>query len=434
MSGEPVRSSSARISVRVGSLRSTVQFLEGAVLIPTLLFAMLWETGAADSGPRSAVELYFKAHALGDGNYIRQAFTPDARISFMDGGQMKQWSREEFAGRFQGGPAADEYRRVRRVERLEVSGNAASAVVTLNYPQVRFTDHLSLLKIGEEWKIVNKVFYADRRDAGKEAEKEVLEEWSKPIEPRRILGNIYYVGSNMIGAFLIVTPAGNVLLDTGHAQMLPQVEANMVKLGFQVKDVKILLNSHAHFDHCGGFAELKRQTGAQVVASKLDGELMMRGGKGDFVWGDELAYEPVKPDRTIGDGDVVELGGVRLTAHLTPGHTKGCTSWSMRTSDGGRDYDVLFVCGLTVSPYKLTNNDHYPNIVEDVRGTLQKLRGMHADVMLAPHGFWYDFEGKAARQKAGAANPFVDPGELQRHVTEMEKDFEEALQGQERPR
>jgi metallo-beta-lactamase class B len=403
-----------------------------AVLIPTLLFAMLWETGTpADHGPRSAIELYFKAHALGDGNYIRQAFTPDARISFMDGDQMKPWSTEEFAKRFQGGPAADEYRRVRRIERLDISGNAASAVVRLNYPQVLFTDHLSLLKIGEEWKIVNKVFYAERRDAGKEASAEVLEDWSKPVEPRRIVGNIYYVGSNMIGAFLIVTPAGNILLDTGPVQMLSQVEANIRKLGFKVEDVKILLNSHAHFDHCGAFAEFKRQTGAQVVASKLDGELMTRGGKGDFVWGDDLAYEPVKPDRTIGDGDVVELGGVRLTGHLTPGHTKGCTSWSMRTTDGGRNYDVLFVCGLTVSPYKLTNNEQYPNIVEDARGTLQKLRAMHADVMLAPHGFWYDFDGKAARQKAGAPNPFVDPGELQRHVTEMEKDFEEALQAQE---
>ena len=412
-------------------LPSRILAWEGAVLIPTLLFAMLWETSAADNGPRSAVELYFKAHALGDGNYIQQAFTPDARISFMDGGEMKQWSTEEFAKRFHGGPAADEYRRVRRIERLDMSGNAASAVVSLNYPQVLFTDHLSLLKIGEEWKIVNKVFYADRRDAGKEGEKEVLDEWSKPVEPRRIIGNIYYVGSNMIGSFLIVTPAGNILLDTGHAQMLPQVEANIQKLGFKVQDVKILLNSHAHFDHCGGFAEFKRQTGAKVVASKLDGELMMRGGKGDFVWGDELAYEPVKPDRTIGDGDLVELGGVQLTAHLTPGHTKGCTSWSMRTSDGGRDFDVLFVCGLTVSPYKLTNNDQYPNIVQDVRGTLQKLRGMHTDVMLAPHGFWYDFEGKAARQKPGAPNPFVDPIELQRHVTEMEKDLEDALKAQE---
>jgi metallo-beta-lactamase class B len=209
---------------------------------------------------------------------------------------------------------------------------------------------------------------------------------------------------------------------------------NIQKLGFKPQEVKLLLNSHGHFDHCGGFAEFKRRTGATVVASKLDGELMARGGKGDFYWGDDLAYEPVKPDRTVADGESVELGGLSLTAHLTPGHTKGCTSWSMRVNEGRKNYDVLFLCGLTASLYKLTNNDKYPNIVEDERETFQKLRGIHADVLLASHGFYFDLAGKAARQKPGAANPFIDPGELGRHVTEMEKDFEEALHAQERQR
>jgi metallo-beta-lactamase class B len=201
-----------------------------------------------------------------------------------------------------------------------------------------------------------------------------------------------------------------------------------------VQDVKVLLNSHAHDDHCGGFAEFKRRTGATVIASKLDGDLMMHGGKGDFFWGDDAAYEPVKPDRIISDGERVELGGAHLTAHLTPGHTKGCTSWSMQVDENGTKYDVLFLCGLTVSPFKLTNNEQYPNIVEDVRNTLMRLRSMHADVLLAAHGFWFDLEGKAARQKEGSPNPFIDPGELGRHLTEMEKDFEQALQAQERQR
>jgi metallo-beta-lactamase class B len=216
--------------------------------------------------------------------------------------------------------------------------------------------------------------------------------------------------------------------------MLPQVEANIEKLGLKVKDVKLLLNTHAHFDHCGGFAKFKRQTGATIVASKLDGELMMRGGTGDFYWGDELSYEPVTPDRFVVDGDRVELGGISLTAHLTPGHTQGCTSWSMQVKENGNDYNVLDLCGLTVSPYKLTNNEQYPNIVQDVRDTLMKLRGIHADVLLASHGFWFDLKGKAARQTEGGPNPFIDPGELGRHLTEMEKDFEQALQAQERQR
>ena len=386
-----------------------------------------------EEGPRSAVEGYFMAHALGKGDFITQNFAPDAKIQFVEDGQWKVWTRDEFAKRFQQ-PAPDEYRRVRRVESLSVSGTAASAVVTLDYPQVLFTDHLSLLKIDGRWKIVGKAFFADRRDAARQASEETLRDWMLPFEPRRIIGNIYYVGSNLISSFLIVTPAGHILLDTGPVEMLPQVTRNIEKLGFKSADVKLLLNSHAHFDHCGGFAEFRRRTGAEVVASKLDGELMTRGGKGDFFWGDELAYEPVKPDRLIADGERVELGGVSLTAHLTPGHTKGCTSWSMRMNEDGKDYDVLFLCGLTVSLYKLTNNNEYSSIVEDERKTLQKLRGMRADVLLASHGFYFDLAGKAARQKPRAANPFVDPGELARHVAGMEKDLEDALQAQERQR
>lgn len=403
--------------------------------IPLFLITTLLGLGTppTESGPRSAIELYFKAHALGDGTYIRSAFTSDAKIAFAENGEPKQWTRDEFAERFHG-PADDEHRRVRRVESLDVSGNAASAVVTLEYPQVLFRDHLSLLKIGDQWKIVNKVFSAEHRDVGKEAIDDTLRNWTLPFQPRRIIGNIYYVGSNLISSFLIVTPAGHVLIDTGPTQMLPQVEANIEKLGFKVKDVKLLLNSHAHFDHCGGFAEFKRQTGATMVASKLDGELMMRGGKGDFYWGDELSYQPIIPDRLVDDGNRIEIGGVSLIAHLTPGHTKGCTSWSMRTSEDGKDYDVLFLCGLTVSPYKLTNNDHYLNIVQDAQTSLVKLRRIHADVLLAPHAFWFDLEGKAARQKAGTPNPFVDPGELGRHLNEMTTDLNQALQAQEQQR
>lgn len=389
------------------------------------------DTASSQDGPRSAIESYFKAHALGKAEFITQAFTSDAKIQFVEGAERKEWTRDEFAGLFQQ-PAADEYRRVRRIQRLDVSGNAASAVLTLDYPQVRFTDHMSLLKTGGEWKIVSKVFSADRRDVAKEAIKETLRDWTLPFEPRRIVGNIYYVGSNLISSFLIVTPAGHILVDTGPIEMLAQVTANIEKLGFKLQEVKLLLNSHGHFDHCGGFAEFRRRTGATVVSSKLDGELMARGGKGDFYWGDDLAYEPVKPDRTVSDDESVELGGVSLTAHLTPGHTKGCTSWSMRVNEHGKDYDVLFLCGLTASPYKLTNNDKYPDIVEDERNTFRKLRAMHADVLLASHAFYFDLAGKAARQTPGAPNPFIDPGELGRHVTEMEKDFEEALQAQQR--
>jgi hypothetical protein len=156
--------------------------------------------------------------------------------------------------------------------------------------------------------------------------------------------------------------------------------------------------------------------------------------KGDFYWGDELAYEPVTPDRNVEEGDKLELGGVTLMAHLTPGHTKGCTSWSMQVNENGKEYNVLFLCGLTVSPYKLTNNERYPNIVSDVRDTFARLKGVHVDVMLASHAFYFDLESKVARQKQGSANPFVAPDELGHHLEEIEQDFEQALQAQERQR
>jgi metallo-beta-lactamase class B len=398
-----------------------------------LAIAVWAQAPPADEGPRRAIELYFQAHAFGNGDYIRQAFAADAKIRFVEGNEPKTWTTEEFTKRFQQ-PAADEYRRVRRVERLDVSGTAASAVLTLNYPQVLFTDHVGLLKFGNDWKIVSKVFSADRRDINQEATEEMLSERSSPFEPRKIIGNIYYVGTNLISSFLITTPAGHILLDTGHMQMLPQVTANMEKLGFKAQDVKILLNSHAHVDHCGGFAEFKHRTGAMVVASKLDGELMARGGKGDFFWGDDQAYEPVKPDRIISEGDRVELGGVSLAAHLTPGHTKGCTSWTMHVTEDGKDYNVLFLCGLTTSLYKLTNNARYPNIVDDARNSIRQLHDMKVDVLLAAHGFWFDLEGKSARQKQASPNPFIDPDELGRHLTEIEADLNAALQAQERQR
>ena len=161
---------------------------------------------------------------------------------------------------------------------------------------------------------------------------------------------------------------------------------------------------------------------------------MQRGGKGDFYWGDDLAFDPVTEDRIVSDGDRVELGGVTLTAMLTPGHTKGCTSWWMRVRESGNDRVVLFECGLTASLYKLRNNPRYPNIVEDMRHTFEKLPAFHADVMLSPHAFYFDLEAKVAQLKLGAGNPFVRPDELQRHVAEMEKDFDEALHAQENPR
>jgi metallo-beta-lactamase class B len=168
--------------------------------------------------------------------------------------------------------------------------------------------------------------------------------WNQPAEPFRILGNVYYVGANEITSFLITTPQGHILLDGGFVETVPIIRRNVEKLGFRLADVKILINSHAHLDHAGGLAELQRLTGARLLASAADAPLLASGGRGDPLFGDELTFPPVKPAGHAGDGESVTLGGVRVVAHLTPGHTPGCTTWTLQADDEGARRDVVFVC------------------------------------------------------------------------------------------
>src|SRR6185295_12695007 len=154
--------------------------------------------------------------------------------------------------------------------------------------------------------------------------------WNQPVKPFRIIGNIYYGGAFEVSSFLITTPKGHILLDSGFAETVPLIADGIKRLGFKIEDVKILINSHAHYDHAGGLAQLKRLTGAQLMLSEADAALAANGGKGDFQWGDALTYEPVKADRILNDKDRIELGGVEMIARLTPGHTKGCTTWIMK--------------------------------------------------------------------------------------------------------
>src|SRR4030095_16436626 len=151
--------------------------------------------------------------------------------------------------------------------------------------------------------------------------------WNQPVKPYRIIGNVWYVGASGVTSFMITTSKGHILIDGGLAETAPQIKQNVAQLGFKLTDVKILLNSHAHYDHAGGLAELKELTGAKLMATEADAALLARGGKDDFQWGDKYLYKPVKADRLLRDGDPVELGGVTLTALLTPGHTRGSTTW-----------------------------------------------------------------------------------------------------------
>ena len=251
-------------------------------------------------------------------------------------------------------------------------------------------------------------------------------DWNKPYKPFRVIGNVYYVGMAGVSAFLIVTPKGNILTDGGLPESAPAIEKNIQALGFKLSDVKILLNSHAHFDHAGGLAKLKADTGARLYASAQDKPFLESG---HITFGPSIAtlFPPVKVDRTVVDGDTVSLGGVTLTANMTPGHTPGCTTWTMPLTDGGAKHKVMFFCSISVAGNPLTGSAAYPAITDDYKKSFARLDKMDADVFLAPHAAQFGLEAKVAKMKPGAPNPFVDPGELHRFLRDARKDYDAEL-------
>jgi metallo-beta-lactamase class B len=221
-----------------------------------------------------------------------------------------------------------------------------------------------------------------------------------PFPPHKVIGNIYFVGPQALGSFLIVTPAGLILINSDYEVTVPVIRASVEKLGFKFTDIKILLGSHAHGDHMEGDALVKELTGAQVVAMAEDVpalQAMKPKGKA----------HPI--DRVIHDGDTVTLGGTTLTAHLTPGHTKGCTTWTMKAQENGRSYDVVFMGSMGVNPgVKLVNNADYPQIAEDFRRTFDTMRSLPCDVPLGSHPGMYGMAAKYAKVGQGP-NPYIDP-------------------------
>jgi metallo-beta-lactamase class B len=255
--------------------------------------------------------------------------------------------------------------------------------------------------------------------------------WNKPVPPFRIIGNLYYVGAIEIGSFLIATRRGHILLDGGFVETAPQIERNIAQLGFKLEDVKILLNSHAHFDHAGGLAELKQKTGAKFIASARDAELLRNGGHGDFRFGDTLPFPPVAVDQIIGDGQSIELGDQKLTAWMTPGHTKGNTTWTTKISDGSKSYDVVFAGSPTALDYQLVGKESYPGIASDFEKTFAVLKKLPCDIFLSAHGSFFSFEQKRERLARGEKpNPFIDPDGYRRFVTEYEEEFRQKVEAQ----
>ena len=255
----------------------------------------------------------------------------------------------------------------------------------------------------------------------------VSRSWNQPVEPFRIFRNIYYVGASDITAYLIATPKGHILIDGGFAETAPMILENVKKLGFDKHDIRILLNSHAHYDHAGGLAAIRLATGAILIASEGDAALLARGGKDDPQFGDAFPFPPVTPDKLARDGDRVAWGGSILTAHITPGHTRGCTTWTMKVREKGRVYDVVFVGSPSVPPqYKLVGNPRYPDAVDDYRRTFATLKSLPCDIFLGAHGNFFDLAAKMKRI-GEKPNPFIDPKGYKKFVGEMEQAFEERV-------
>lgn len=265
-----------------------------------------------------------------------------------------------------------------------------------------------------------------------QAEREMTQReiWNQPTPPFHLIGNIYYVGTNGLASFLIATPEGNVLLDGALEESAPQIEKNIRTLGFKLSDIKYLLNSHAHMDHSGGLAQLKQDTGAILIASEGDKSAL----EGGFYLGSEqnhtLDAPPVKVDRTVSDGQTLAIGGTRLTANLTPGHTRGCTSWSMPVMDAGRTLQVLFFCSSSVAYNRLVGPPQYSGIVADYETTFRKARTLKVDVFLAAHTEFFDMQAKRARLNQGGVNPFIDPAAFGAFIDRSEADFHKQLAAQ----
>jgi metallo-beta-lactamase class B len=252
---------------------------------------------------------------------------------------------------------------------------------------------------------------------------------AQPQEPYRIAGNIYYVGSNDLACFLIATPQGHILINTGYERMAPLLRASVKKLGFKFEDIRYLLNGQAHDDHVAGLAAAREASGAKVLVMQGDDDIIEHGGRGDFRFDGETSWRACPVDRVLHDGETVSLGGTTLVAHLTPGHTKGCTTWTTTVMEKGRPLNVVIVGGVSVNPgVKLRHNPRYPGIADDYARTFRTLHALSCDVFLGAHGNYYGMAGKIARMKAGAAdNPFVDPEGYRQFVDESQARFERLL-------
>lgn len=255
-------------------------------------------------------------------------------------------------------------------------------------------------------------------------------DWTRPFPPFKLIGNVYWVGTYDLSTYLVTTDAGHVLVNTGLAETVPQIKAGVEQLGFKLTDVKILLATHAHFDHVAGLAELKRLTRAQMMMSEADSVLLEDGGKSDFRFGADAAarFEPVKVERRLKDQDTITLGGVTLTAHHHPGHTKGATSYTFTVRENGRDYRVVIANMGSINPgVTVSGMPNYATIGDDYARTFAAQKALPVDVFLASHAAQFRMHEKYQPGAAYDANRFVDPQGYLAAVERLEGLYREQL-------
>ena len=255
-------------------------------------------------------------------------------------------------------------------------------------------------------------------------------DWTEPFPPFRIAGNLYYVGSQGLASYLITSPQGHILINSDLEANVPMLRESITQLGFEFSDVKVLLISHAHWDHDAGSAKIKDLTGAKYMVMDADVPVVESGGTADFQYGDDPAmrYPPTKVDRVLHDGDTVRLGDAVLVAHLTPGHTKGCTTWTLGVREAARTLNAVIICSPNVNAgYRLVGNAKYPTIAEDFDRAFRVFKSLRCDLFLGAHGAYYNLGAKYARMKAGDADAFVDPQGCAAFIAEREQAFRKEL-------
>jgi metallo-beta-lactamase class B len=252
--------------------------------------------------------------------------------------------------------------------------------------------------------------------------------WEVPAEPVRIAGPIYFIGTTGLGAFLITTSEGHILMNTGMPSSGPMMVESIRKLGFSPEDIKLMINGHAHIDHAGAFAFFKEKFGAQLAVMRDDVAAMESGDINDFKYANDFVYPGVKVDRVLRDGDIIRMGDVILTAYHTPGHTRGATTWIANIVVDGKPYVVAFPDGSGFNPgYRLIKNPSYPGITDDYRRTHHFLEMLKPDIWLAQHNEYYDLEGKRKRAETEGIKAWIDPEGYRRFISGKKRAFEDEV-------